>query len=649
MRIEEFRGGLLSGGLDSAIEERLPFVAGFMVFVFLIFAVRLFQLQVIEAEQHGQASMKNSVRSVRLEAPRGDILDRSGQTLATTRPAFGVQVIPSDLQRREQTVSALAMLLGQDPISLDEQIGEPQGRRRFQAVRLAGDVSYDQMARVESHRYVLPGVVTDIQPRRYYVEGDLGAHLLGYIGQIQAGQLEQSRYQGYQSGEVIGQSGVETLLEPELRGQQGGRNLVVDVAGRVIEVLDEQTPVSGSTITLTIDKKLQQAAEAAFLPDVLGERNKLGAVVAMDVHNGDILALVSKPSYDPNSFAGGIDVETWQQLTSDEWRPIQNRAISGQYPPGSVYKLFLAAAGLEAGVVDPEETVFCPGHFRLGRRTYRCWKRGGHGPVNLRDAIKGSCDVYFYHLGLKLGIDRIAEYARAFGFGRRTGIALGQEGSGLVPTSEWKERRLGEVWMKGETVSAAIGQGFNLVTPLQVAVAFAALANDGIVLRPRLVLEIRQPDGSVVPGPPVDQVRHAPVAPKHFARLVDALEAVVEEDGGTARRARVPGIRVAGKTGTAQVVRHQHTEDLEEHEIPIRFRDHAWFAAVAPADAPEIVVVALVEHGGHGGSAAAPIAQQVLAAYFEDRLPPTLPAAQPPPTTAVATAPEASEDEDVRD
>jgi penicillin-binding protein 2 len=624
MRAEELRGGRLGTGVDAAIESRLPFVAAFVVLVFGVFVVRLFQLQLVQGEQLGRLSAKNSVRTVRLEAPRGDIVDRDGRLLATTRPAFGVQVMPNDLRRRERTIGVLGMLLDEDAAVLDEQIGEPRGRGRFQPVSLADDISYDQLARVESHRFALPGVITDVQPQRDYVEGDLAAHVLGYIGEIQRQQLERRAFADYRSGAVIGQAGVEALLEPELRGLQGGRNLVVDVAGRIVEVLDEEVPVPGGTVTLSIDLDLQKAAERAFLPDVLGEPGKVGAVVAMDVNNGDLLALVSKPSFDSNDFAGGIDAATWERLTTDERQPIQDRAISGQYPPGSTLKAFVAAGALQYGVIDPEQTIFCPGHFRLGRRSYRCWKRQGHGAVGLRDAIKSSCDVYFYQIGLKLGIDRMAEAVRGFAFGRRTGIALGQERPGLVPTSEWKERRFGEVWMKGETVSASIGQGFNLVTPLQLAVAYAAIANGGKILRPRLVLRTRGRDGGVTPGPEPEVLATVPIDSVHLARVTDALEAVVEEDGGTARRARVPGVRVAGKTGTAQVVQLKHTEEMEEDEVPYRFRDHAWFVGFAPVEAPEIAVAALVEHGGHGGTAAAPVTQRVLAAYFSKR-----PAAEP--------------------
>jgi penicillin-binding protein 2 len=472
---------------------------------------------------------------------------------------------------------------------------------------------------VESHLYALPGISTDVRPRRHYVERVLAAHLLGTIGEIQRDQLQTREFRDYRSGEVIGQSGVEKLLENHLRGRTGGRNVVVDVAGRVVEVLEEREPEPGGSVTLTIDLDLQRAAEEGFRPDVLGEPGKMGGLVAFDPRNGDLLALVSKPCFDPNDFAGGIDAETWRRLTSDEWRPLQNRALSGQYPPASAYKPIVAAAALTDGVLTPEQTFFCPGRFRLGRRTYRCWKKPGHGSVNLRDALKQSCDVYFYNVGLQLGIDRIADFARGFFLGRRSGIPLGDEKPGLVPTSSWKERRFGEVWMKGETVSASIGQGFNLVTPMQLALTYAAIANGGVLLKPRVVLRREGRDGRVVEADDPVVLGHVPVAPEYLALIRDALEAVVGEPHGTGGRARLPGVRVAGKTGTAQVVQLKHTEDLEEDEVPIKYRDHAWFISFAPVDAAEIVVAVLVEHGGHGSSAAAPIAQRVLARYFEKR------------------------------
>lgn len=610
--------GRIGAGPDPILDERLPLLIAAIVFVFAIFGVRFFQLQILRGEEFRGVAQGNAVRLVRLEAPRGDILDREGRVLATTRPAFGVEVMPSDLRRPEVTFAALGLLLDGDAAALEKRVGKPRGRLRFQPVRLAGDLSFDQLARVESHLYALPGVMTDVQPRRHYVEGDLAAHLLGTIGEIRKDQLAARDYVDYRSGEVIGQSGAEALLETRLRGKAGGRNVVVNVAGRVVEVLDEVPAVPGGSVRLTLDLDLQRAAEEAFLPDVVGEPGKLGAAVALDARNGDVLALVSKPSFDPNDFSGGVDSATWRRLTGDEWRPLQNRAISGQYPPGSSYKPIVAAAILGEKIASPQERVFCPGYFTFGRRSYRCWKKEGHGSVDMRDALKKSCDVYFYTMGLRLGIDRIAQYAEAFGLGHRTGIPLAQEKPGLVPTSNWKVRRFGEKWMAGETVSASIGQGYNLATPLQMAVAYAALANGGKVLAPRLVLA-HDEDGKLVEEPLADPVTRVHVTEEDLARIREALAAVVEEPGGTGGRARVPGVRVGGKTGTAQVVHLDHTKDMAEHEIPIRYRDHAWFVSFAPVESPEIVVSVLAEHGGHGGSAAAPIAQKILARYFEKK------------------------------
>jgi penicillin-binding protein 2 len=637
MPIDEAGVGRLGAGVDSSIVNRLIFTAVFIVLIFAVFVVRLFQLQVVQGEDLGNRARRNSVRTVRLEAPRGDIVDRFGRELATTRPAFGVHVMPAELRERALTLAALGNLLDQDPSELSERVGAPKGRTRFQSVRIAKDLPYDSRTRVESHLYALPGVFTDVSPRRYYVGGSLAAHVLGYTGEIQAGQLEKRSYADYRSGDVIGQSGVESRFESILRGRAGGRNVVVDVAGRVDEVLDEVEATPGGTLVLTIDRDLQRVAEDAFLPDVIGGEEKRGAVVVLDPRNGDVLALVSRPTFDPNSFAGGIDSATWTQLMENEGRPIQNRALAGQYPPGSTYKVFLAAAGLEERAIAPDDRVFCPGTFKLGRRTYRCWKRGGHGSVNLHEALMRSCDVYFYQLGLKLGIDRIAFFANGFHLGRRTGIALGSEAAGIVPTRAWKERRFDEVWLKGETVSASIGQGFNLTTPLQLAVAYAAIANGGTIFRPRILLRQVGPDETVEQGPDPEPLGRVPVSPGHLATITRALEDVIHGAGGTGGRARIQGVRVAGKTGTAQVVHLKQTEGLEEDEIPFKFRDHGWFAAFAPVEAPEIVVVALAEHGGHGGSAAGPIVNAILTRHFKSSMP-----EEPPRQTKPRNSPDPS-------
>ncbi|HKA16393.1 MAG TPA: penicillin-binding protein 2 [Myxococcota bacterium] len=609
----------VGGGSETDIQQRVPWIAAFILAVFALFFGRLFQLQVIQTDDLRMRSVHNSVRTLRVEAPRGDIVDRDGRLLATTRPAFGVQLIPHDVRHPDVVIPALAKLIDRDPAELRTQIGTPRGRLRFQPIRLAGDLSEDQYAGVESHLFALPGIVSDKRPRRHYVGGELAAHVLGYIGEIHSAQLESSAFADYQQGEVIGQAGIESVEQDALRGRAGGVNQIVDVAGRVVGDIDKIDPVPGGSVQLTIDLDLQQAAEGAFVPEDPAEHARVGAVVALDVHSGDVLALASKPSFDPNAFAGGIDAAIWRHLTADKWKPIQNRAISGQYPPGSTYKAIVAAAGLEGGVIDPKRRVYCPGYFRLGNRTYKCWKHEGHGSVDLHRALVESCDVYFYTVGRDLGIDRLAYFARAFSLGRQTGVPLPHEMTGLIPTSEWKEKRFREPWMAGETISASIGQGFDLVTPIQLAVAYGAIANGGALVRPRLVLRVADADGRLVDVPPSEPAGRVPVRREYLDLVRAALEGVVNEPGGTGARARVPGVRVAGKTGTAQVVGLRHSEAFDDKELAFELRDHAWFVGFAPAEAPEIVVAAVVEHGGHGGSAAGPVVQKVLARYFEKR------------------------------
>ncbi len=636
-------GESIGSTVDDFFEQRVWVVAAGITAVFALFLLRLFQLQVVEGEQHKQSSLRNSIRTVRLEAPRGEMLDREGRVLATTRPAFQLEVIPSEVRRPERTFALLGDLIDTDASGLRATVEGQRGRARFQPLALSDDLSWPSLARVEAHRYALPGIFTAALPRRHYPSGALAAHLLGTLGEISADQLRSRRYASYRAGEQVGQSGVESLLESHLRGRAGGRNVVVDVAGREVEVLDRVEPQPGESVLLTLDLDLQQEAEAAFVSDDPEAELQSGAIVALDPRTGDVLALASAPSFDPNAFPGGMDGPTWRALTNDPAKPLQNRALAGQYPPGSTHKAFVAAAGLQVGVTAPGNRIFCPGHFKLGRRTYRCWKRGGHGEVNLHEALMKSCDVYFYRTGLALGIDRAAGFLRGFGLGAPTGIVVGDESPGLVPTEAWKQRRFNERWVLGETVSAAIGQGFNLVTPIQLAVAYAALANGGNVMRPRVVLELHNRDGSVTQQPP-EVVGQVPIEPEHLARVRRALWAVVNDPQGTGRRARVPGLDVAGKTGTAQVVRLEHVEDLEEHEIPRKYRDHAWFAAFAPAEDPEIVVVVLVEHGGGGGANAAPLAQRVLARWFRKRNgepeppPPGAPPTSSPPALEAAGA-----------
>ena len=629
----------VTAGKEVVVEGRL-WLLGLLIFgVFAVFVARLAQLQIVEGAELRMRSEQNSIRTVRLDAPRGRILDREGRVLASTRPAFDLEVMPSEVRGSERTYLALGQLLEVDTSGLRGRVERRRGRERFQPLLVQADLAYESLARIETHRYALPGVITEVRPRREYTGGDLLAHLLGTLGEVRADQLERPDFQDYRQGEVIGQTGLEATLEPELRGSAGGRNVIVDVAGREMERLDEVDPVPGSDVTLTVDLDLQRTAAEAFASESPDEPAHDGALVALDPRSGDVLAMVSRPAFDPNAFSGGVDAETWRSLTRDPGKPLQNRAVAGQYPPGSTYKAFLAAAGLESGLITPTSRVVCPGSFWYGNRSFKCWKKEGHGAVDLHTSLVRSCDVYYYQLGVRLGVDRIASFSKAFNLGRLTGIGLSDEKPGLVPSSEWKLRRFKTPWYSGETVSISIGQGYDLVTPLQLAVAYAAIANGGTLYEPRLVLRRRRPEVGIEETKP-RVTGTVPVKPENLALIRKALNGVVEQPGGTGSKARVPGVSVAGKTGTAQVVRLEHFEGVKESKIPRQYRDHAWFVSFAPADDPEIVVAVLAEHGGHGGSAAAPLAQKVLAKYFEKK------GVVPPPKPFVTGHTPREEDED---
>ena len=627
----------LSNTSDGPGDIRLWPVALIVIAIFGLFTVRLFQLQILQGDDLASRSQANYVRTVRLEAQRGSIVDREGRTIAASRLAYGVDVIPHEVRNPWRTYSVLGQILEEDPEALSDRVGQPRGRRRFQPVSLAKDLSREAWAKVDAHRYAMPGVELRRQPLREYVYGPMAAQLLGTLGEIGSSELAEESYADYRSGETIGKTGLEATNEHHLRGRAGGENRVVDVAGREIETIDMIEPTPGGRLVLSLDLDLQRVAEEAFRrpplppdpedPDA-GPRPQpdfMGALVAMDPRTGDVLALVSAPSYDANAFAGGVDRETWRDLNRDEWRPLRNRAIAGVYPPGSTYKAIVAAAGLAEGVIDETTVVPCPGHFRLGRRVYRCWKRAGHGPVDLAGALAGSCDVYFYELGKTLGVETLARYARLFGLGRPTGLAVRGEVGGLVPTPEWKMRVRGERWIDGETISLSIGQGANLTTPIQLAVAYSVIANGGDVVEPRIVLRRETWDGQVLDeNPPIVRERSV-IAPAILELVTRGLAKVVQDPSGTGRRAAVPGINVAGKSGTTQVVSLDLIEGLEPEEVPLKYRDHALFAAFAPVEAPEIVVVAVAEHAGLGGGAvAAPMVQKVFAEYFrkkEQRVP----------------------------
>jgi penicillin-binding protein 2 len=604
-----------SRSVEAHLERRIALGVLLIVAVWLLLLVRLFHMQVVEGDRYWDSAQKNSVRTHRVKAPRGIILDRTGAILTDSRPSYNVLVVPHETQEMEQTLVRVANLAGVDPGPLRERVGEPRGRARFQPQEVARDLQRPAVARVEARLWAMPGVLSQVAPIREYRYGNIAAHVLGWLGEISPNELEKRAFQGYRSGENVGKGGVERLLDRELRGRDGGENVLVDAHGRELELLDAVEPQPGQRVVLTLDHRLQSVAESALQKT---ERN--GAVVALDPRNGEVLVLVSQPSFDPNRFARGIEKEEWQQLVEDPGKPLHNRALLGQYPPGSTYKVVTAIAGLEKGVIRPGFTVKCVGSHRLGRRRYRCWKRGGHGVVALHRALVESCDVFFYVVGHEVGIDELAYYGRALGLGSPTGIEVGREGAGLVPTRAWKERRFGEVWLAGETLSASIGQGFNLWTPIQLASVYAAIGNGGTRYRPFVVREIADPHGRLVRETQPESKGRLPLSPGTLEQVQSALHGVVHEPHGTgyAMRGLPGGVEAAGKTGTAQVVTLAKDPPKDDDEIPIERRDHAWFVTYAPAEAPRIAVAVLVEHGGHGGSAAGPIAAEVVATFLEN-------------------------------
>jgi penicillin-binding protein 2 len=604
-----------SADVSETVRRKIKFFVVLVIFCFLCLWMRVWYLQILKGHHFQEKSEHNRVRLTSLPAYRGTIEDRNQETLVSIRPSFNLYVTPEDAQNLSENLTWLEGIIDFDKEQVFQKIKET---RSFKQVLIKRDIRREEVAIVEERKMRLPGIEIKVEPLRSYVHGDLGTHVLGYLGEISKTKLESLNDPSYEQGDFIGKNGLEIIYETMLRGKKGYKEVEVDVSGRELKTLRKLPPKSGNTLVLTLDLRVQKVLEEAMAGTP--EEPVSGSVVAMKVHTGEIIAIASKPSFDSNLFAAGISRENWKKLMDDELRPLQHRTITGQYPPGSTYKIVTALAGLQEKIVTPETTVYCPGHFRLGRGRYRCWKRGGHGSVDLHKALVQSCDVYFYTVGNRLGIDKIAEYAKLLGLGDYTGLKLMGEKKGLIPTTQWKLKSRNERWLLGETISASIGQGYNLVTPLQQAKMMTTVANGGVLLKPYLVKKIIDPDGKLIKEFHPKVEKKIDIQPEYLELVKKALLGVVNEPRGTGRRSRLKNkeILVSGKTGTAQVVKLKVTEDIEEDDkIPYQFRDHAWFVAFAPYEKPEIAVAVLVEHGGHGGASAAPVAKKVMDAYFE--------------------------------
>ncbi|MBF0199864.1 MAG: penicillin-binding protein 2 [Desulfamplus sp.] len=593
------------------LKKRLGGSALIMMVAFSTLMIRFVYLQIIEGDEYRRLSQNNCIRLQSIPASRGMIYDRSGILLVDNRPSFDLKIVLKDARPMDRTLENLSRLTA-IPMEefLDKIESAPKGSV-YKPLILKKNITRDQLAVVEARGFDIPGVFVDVEPRRNYIYKNSAAHAIGYLGEINEKEIRSGRYPDVRSGDSIGRYGAEKSYEELLRGKRGGSQVEVDARGRLVRVIDTVDPIPGKDIHLTIHALLQQRAEELM-------EGKAGALVAMEPFSGEILAMVSTPAFDPNDFIGGISIDKWNLLMANPDNPMSNKAIQGEYPPASTYKMVTAIAALEEGVADRSTTRFCPGHYKYGNRVYRCWKKWGHGKVDVLDALEKSCDVFFYRAGEDLGVDAIAQYARGCGLGKPTMIDLDNERPGLIPTSSWKKRRFGKPWQGGETLSIAIGQGFNLATPLQMAVFTAAIGNGGTIYRPRILKSVRnvlEKEGMEYVAPEISG--GLPAGRETLNLIRQGMVNVVESDRGTARGIRINGVPMAGKTGTAQVFSLTKAHRESNLPLPPHLRDHAWFVCYAPADNPVIAVSVIIEHGEHGSTAAAPVAGAVVRAWLE--------------------------------
>lgn len=588
--------------------RRTALLAGGKALLFSALVGRMYYLQVVESEKYTVLAEENRINLRLIAPPRGRIFDRFGVPVAVNDQNYRVVIVAEQTPSLEATLRDLSRIIPLTESEQDRLLREQAHKRAFVPITVRENLTWEEVARIEVNAPDLPGVSIEVGQTRQYPYGGSAAHVVGYVGAVSEAELTGDPLLEL-PGFRIGKTGVEKRYDEALRGSAGTSQVEVNAVGRVIRELSRDEGQPGKDLVLTIDMALQQYTQQRLAAELSG------SAVVLDVHSGDVLAMGSTPTFDPNAFNRGIGWEDWQRLSSNSLRPLADKAISGQYAPGSTFKLIVALAALKAGV-DPEETVFCPGFVTLGNARFHCWKRYGHGDMNMVDGIKHSCDVYFYETARRIGIDAIAATARQFGLGEQPGLGLPGENAGLIPTRDWKRANIGEPWYPGETMVAGIGQGYIQTTPLQLAVMVARIANGGYALTPRL---LRQAVTGAAPDP---------LAPANFASMnipaarlaliQEAMNRVTNDPHGTAHRARIkePGMAMAGKTGTAQVRRITMSERRagvkDNEDLPWNRRDHALFVAFAPVSAPSYAAAVVIEHGGGGSAVAAPIARDIL-------------------------------------
>jgi penicillin-binding protein 2 len=590
--------------------QRMVIILAGLGLMLAVLVLRLWYLQVLQGGYYEEVATGNRIRVVPREAPRGLVMDRQGELLAYNRPAFNVQLIPEDTPNLNRSLGRLAQVAEVPVETLRESARAKRTGLRFKPVVLLKDVGRKTADLVDTYQEDLPGVSVQVEAKRLYPTAFLTSHLLGYVGGIDEDQLTRLPVESLYSGRIVGRAGVEMTQNNILIGVDGGRQVEVDHVGRELRMLTRPiNPVPGQDLTLTVDLRLQRQMRTLM-------SGRSGVIVMMKPRTGEVLALSSFPDYDPNSFVGGIKEDLWARLNQDPDKPLINKALQGAYPPGSTFKMMMAVAGLDAGVIKDNTTLFCPGYYKVGRDIRYCWKRSGHGNVAVREAIEKSCNVFFYQVGLQLGVDRIRDYAVQFGLTQPTGIELEGEKTGLVPSRDWKLRALKEKWYDGETLPVAIGQGYLTVTPLQLLNYINVVANRGLWVRPTLIHHTATADGQeLISAAALPRAsRLLTIAPEQFDVVRDGMFRVVNREG-TGGRARSRLFDVAGKTGTSQVISRRTGRPANARDED--FLPHSFFVGFAPVENPRVSILVLVEHGEAGGVSAAPIARELLEFYHK--------------------------------
>jgi penicillin-binding protein 2 len=584
------------------IQQRLGLFRWPVLVIFFILAARLWQLQIIQGSEYTLRAEHNRIRSLELVAPRGTISDRHNIPLVENRPSFDVLLYRESMKDLEETTRFLVEKLGVAREEVEFKLRRSKGTGLYHPIVIKEDADMQDISIIEAHRRDHPEIQLGPEPRRLYHYDKLAAHLIGYVGEISESELAGNVFPGSRQGSLVGQSGIERTYNRFLIGKDGERQVLVDSLGREMGVLEEKQSIIGGEIQLTLDRDLQMVAEQAL-------EGKVGSIIAMNPRNGEILAMASAPSFNPNTFSSRISKSEWNELINNPDRPMQNRAIQNGYSPGSIFKLIMADAGLEEGLFDDDPAVFCRGSATYYGRVFHCHDKKGHGALHLEQAIAKSCNIFFYELGKRLGISKIAQHAQSLGLGEKTGVDLPGEKSGVMPSPEWKMKAQHSKWYVGETISVSIGQGAVNVTPLQLLRAISAIATGGTVVTPHLLLRAEKGGKDEFQWP----VRSIANGVDKTSRIREGMWQSVN-NWGTGHNAAIPGLNICGKTGTVQVISNENKQLLSEGA-----EDHSWFAGFGNKDNPEIAVVVFVEHGGKGGVIAAPLARQIFAAYFKTK------------------------------